>query len=189
MGAANEGFRARSCRDRQRSDGGAARTVVAAGLVVLSALRRRSCVFSPCGGRSRKGLLRCRARGHGRLRIRLRAQYRGRVHPLDRQEGRLGQDHRFCAALSPIWPHVPSAATNPHHRAGRRTCPASPSGYVQPATMGSPFRTFARQQSHHLPRQGFRDPAHHRWAPLLYREEARLCLPSRSTWCSVPTSR
>ena len=48
-----------------------------------------------------------------------RAQHADRRHHADRQQGRRDPDHRFRAAFPESRPHLPAAATDPHHRAGR----------------------------------------------------------------------
>ena len=77
-------------------------------------------------------------------------QHRDRLHRADRQPRRQGADHRLRAALSPVRPRVPAAATLPHHRADSR-----PAAHHRPDAADLRLRQaasapFARQQSHPL---------------------------------------
>ena len=103
------------------------------------------------------------------LPVGISAQHRDREHGADRQPGRRGPHHRLRAALSQLRPHVPAAATDPHHRAA-----VGPAAHHHPHASDAQLRradhaALARQQSHPLLGRRHRHPAHHRRAAVLHR--------------------
>ena len=84
------------------------------GAIRASTAIRSSAGWWPARG---EGILRRRARRHGRVSIRICAQYGDRLHAPDRSPGRQGKDHRFRPALPPLWPRLSPAADFSHRRA------------------------------------------------------------------------
>ena len=92
------------------------------------------------------------------------------VDRTDRQQGRRGAHHRFRAALPDLRPHLPSAATHPHHRADRRHAARHHPLPHDASLWRAGDIAILRQQSHSLLARRGAGAADHRRAALLCRE-------------------
>ena len=143
-------------------------------MVVPAALRRRSGVLPAARRRGGKRLHRRAARRPSREPLGLYAQHRHRGDRAHRRQWRCGAHHRLRAALPPLRPHLPSAATGAHHRADLRHA-----AHHHPSAHHAPLRragehTLVEQQQHPLLARRGAGAADHRRAALLRGERGLL---------------